>query len=201
MGYLRTTALLALTLAGCDAAASDFSKCQRLESTDPEAALAACETAIKRDANTESGKAAAAKVPLLQKAIAALEKQRAEEAARKAAEEKSARLAKAKAELDRLKSVPLGLNKKIRKQAMWDMGRGTVTPVINMITAEAGDPLRTYEAAFGAQLYYVWGADPGGEAPMEQIKNAPLAAGMPRGLSCGDYSESMVEFYSQGQRL
>lgn len=193
--------LVTVALVGCDAAASDYQKCQKLEPSDLEAALKACEAAVKKDATTASGTAAAAKVPTLKKAIVALEKQRAEEAARKAAEAEKARLAQHEAELAKLRSVPSGLNKKIRKQAMLDLGRGTVTPVINFITAAAGEPVRTYEAAYGAQLYYVWGADPGDEASIEQIKNAPLAAGMPRGLSCGDYTESIVEFYSNGRRL
>jgi len=201
-GRLIAALVLCFMAVGCDTAATDFKKCQKLESSDPEAALKACEAAIKKDATTDSGKAATAKVPEIKKAIAELEKQRAEEAAKKAAEEKAARIAAAKAEREKWKALPKKLGPMIRKQGMWDLGRGTVTRAIDVITKEIGEPTKTYEAAYGSIHVHVWGADFGSEPSMEEIKKkAPFSVHLLRDMVCGDYTGGSIEFYSYGERI
>lgn len=96
MKWAATVAFVVAVLAGCDKAASGFEQCQQLrDKGDLEGAIVACTASVAADQESESGKAAAAVLPVLQ---ADLIKKKAEEARiaalKKAEAEMSARLSK-----------------------------------------------------------------------------------------------------------
>jgi hypothetical protein len=108
----------------------------------------------------------------------------------------------AQAQKARWRTMSVGLSKTLREQAAWDLGRGTVTRAIDVITKKVGEaPSGTYEGAYGSIVTYVWGPPLGNSVNNDAIRASPFSAEMPRGLTCGDYSESSIEFYSYGERL
>jgi hypothetical protein len=83
---------------------------------------------------------------------------------------------------------------------MRDIVHGDETLVIDMITREVGEPDGVYEGAYGATKYYVWGVKL--DSPSrDAVHKAPFSAGMIQHLTCGDYAENSVEFYTFGERI
>ena len=193
-----------MTLTGCtDKAQPEFGKCLAAEAKrDLFGAATACGAAVAADPNSNSGRAAAMKLSDLQPAIAKIKAEKAaaeaKAAAEKAATDAAAREAAALADKARWRTMPATLEKKLRAQVMGDVGRGTDTPAMDVITMEIGQPIASYEA-FGSTVY-VWGARPS-STKMDDVKATPFSIRIKRGLTCGDYAPNMVEFYSYGERL
>ncbi len=182
------------TLAGCtDKAKPVYELCLKNAGVNPEWAIDDCKRAVSLDPNSTAGKAAATKLSELEDILAKRreEKRKADEAAAQAALE---------TQKASFKTMPTTLDKKIRDQAMWDLGRGTVTPVMAVITKEIGQPVASYEGSYGAIHSHVWGARPSSTS-LDDIRATPFAVSMVRGLTCGDYGGAEIEWYSEGQRL
>lgn len=94
-----------------------------------------------------------------------------------------------------------GLVDQILNQAMWDMGRGTITPAIDVIKKKIGEPTSKYEGDFGLTHYYVWGASLGETPSAKEIKNAPFVVALRRGMKCGDYCKGSIDYYSYGVKF
>ena len=122
--------------------------------------------------------------------LAEIEAQRRAEERRKQEEERQPWRAKARL-----------LHEKIIKQAMWDIGRGTSTSVIDVITQEIGQQSNSYEGSYGMFIYYVWGVSLGSEASSEDLKKAPFYIILRRNLRCGDYDGKACEYYSYGKKI
>jgi len=209
-------AMFVMTLAGCeDKAQPDYDRCVQMATPctckpddplcscgsngDLKGAWDACNAAVVADPTSKSGKLAAAK---LGEVKVALDKQREEQAAAAAAKAKAddaAKQAAAEAMKARWPTMPSVLAKKIRSQAAADMMHASATPVMDVITAEIGQPVGSYDA--GMSHFYIWGVQLGGSPTGEQMKAAPFAVRTMPNLTCGDYAQNMVEFYASGNRI
>ena len=181
-----------LITACTDKAKPDYDNCvQQDVRGDIQVAWAACNAAVAADPGSASGKAAAARLIVMKPVFDQLKADQATAAQQQAAQFQALRW----------QTLPPKLSKKIREQAASDLGHGTETPAIDVIIHEAGRPTGTYEGTYGSIHSYVWGVQLGNAPTTEQIKGAPFAARMLRGLTCGDYSEGSVEFYSNGKMI
>lgn len=187
--------LVLMTLVGCqDKAEPSLNECSALETKGALVeAAAACETATAADPQSKAGKAAAERRKAMQPA---LDKLKAEEAAKKA----EAAQAEAIAKKERWKTMPAVLKAKIIEQAKWDLGRGTSTQVIDVIVKELGKPVATFEGGYGMFMSHTWGGAPVGTS-FDETKAMPFAVRLGRGLTCGEYTAIAVEFYSYGEQL
>jgi hypothetical protein len=209
--WLSAFGMLVLLAACEDKAQPDYDRCVQMarpctcKPDDPlcscppgedlKAAWDACNAAVAADPNSKSGKLAAAK---LGEVKVALDKERSAAEAKAKADE-AAKLAAAEAMKARWPTMPTILARKIRDRAAADLMHASATPVMDVITAEIGQPAGSYDA--GVSHFYVWGAQLGTSPTGEQMKGAPFAVRtMPR-LMCGDYQGNMVEFYVSGNRI
>ena len=206
MKLLPCLCVISVLAVGCaDKAKPKLAECVTAEArNDVLAAKEACTLAVALDPLSESGKAAAEKLKAMQPAIEKAERERAD-AERLAAEERSraeeaARAAAASAQKARYKAMPKILNDKIYEQAKWDLGRGTDTSVLAVISKELGEPVASYEGSYGIVQLYVWGETPA-SMKRSDIRATPFNVEMLRGLTCGDYTPSKVEYYSYGEHL
>ena len=198
--YFSVFVVMLVLVTGCvDKADPDYAKCVQADAAKQvDKAWAACNAAVNADPSSKSGVGATTRLAAMKPAY---------DAWKKAEDARQAEAAKAKAEADaaaakiRYHSMAKKLNDKIHQQAAWDIGRGTVTNVIDVMTGEMGQPTGTYEGGFGAVLSFVWGAHLGDSPTVDQIEGAPFCARMPRGLTCGDYAEGSVEFYADGEQI
>jgi len=201
-----STLLLVMLVTGpSDKAKPDFETCMRdANNGDFKSAVLACKEAVSVDPNSASGKAAADKLkdiePRLDAEVAKAAKADAERKALKQKADAEAEKARAAAEKARWKTMPATLDKEIRNQAMWDLGRGTATPVMDVITKEIGPPVASYEGGYGTTHTHVWGARPS-STRTDDIRATPFSLMILRDLTCGDYTSSMIEFYSYGERI
>jgi hypothetical protein len=191
--------VIAVAMSQTDKAEPEFIAARTLEKGDDvQKTMAAFESARSADPTSKCGKRAAEKLTELEPKYKAW---------RQADNERIAKVAKAAVEAEaaaakiRYHDMAKKLNDKIHQQAMWDLGRGTVTNVIDVITGEMGQPAASYEGSYGAIHSFVWGAQLGSSPTVDQIQGAPFCARMFRGLTCGDYADGSVEFYSYGQQL
>jgi hypothetical protein len=194
---LLVVAILCLPAACVDKAQPDYAKCVQADTAgDFQRAWDACKRAIATDPESTSGRAAAAK--LAEPKFVAWKKSEDERSARAQAATNAER---AREEKSRWQTAPTKLAHKLREQGMWDLGRGTVTPAIDVITGEIGQPTGSYETAYGSILIYVWGVQFGTPPSADDLKRAPFSARMLRNMPSGDYAPNTIEFSSYGERI
>ncbi len=94
------------------------------------------------------------------------------------------------------------LHSQIYDQALRDMGQGTSTRVIDLITQIIGEPSGSYDGGHGFVKYYVWDMTFGNTPSSNDLDKAPfyiIFAG--NDLRCGDYCKGICEYYSYGKKI